>query len=139
MRKLACYCTADQCLWFCYINSTIILLPKSEIFKSLTIFCGCTARFVSDLVGNIKDRISHDVAQLLRFFKSHAHLLVHNFYNMVHTFISVCSKLRSLSSSRLGETLIRRLRVGESGAIVFPSNRSPIELSLDRGRLGSSA
>ena len=34
-------------------------------FKPLAIFCGCTARFVSDLVGNPEDRLSHDEAQML--------------------------------------------------------------------------
>ena len=33
-------------------------------FKSLAIFSGCTARFVSDLVGNPKDRFSQNEAQL---------------------------------------------------------------------------
>ena len=33
-------------------------------FKSLAIFCGCAARFVSDLVENHEDRYSHDAAQL---------------------------------------------------------------------------
>ena len=32
-------------------------------FKPLAIFCGCTAGFVSDLVGNSVDRFSHDAAQ----------------------------------------------------------------------------
>ena len=40
---------ADQRLCFRYIDSTIPLLPKSN-FKPLDVFCGCTARFVSDLV-----------------------------------------------------------------------------------------
>ena len=40
---------ADQRLCFHYKHSTIPLLPKSEI-SSLTMFCGCTAKFVSDLV-----------------------------------------------------------------------------------------
>ena len=56
--------TADQRLCFRYTDSTISLLPKSEKFKSLTIFCGCTAWFVSDLVGNPEDRFSHNEAQL---------------------------------------------------------------------------
>ena len=43
---------ADQRLCFRYIYSTI------------PIFCDCTARFVSDLVGNPKDRFSHDAANL---------------------------------------------------------------------------
>ena len=56
---------ADQRLCFRYINSTIPLLSKSEIFKPLAIFCGCTARFVSDLVGNPEDRFSHNEAQII--------------------------------------------------------------------------
>ena len=32
---------------------------------SLAIFCICTARFVSDLVGISKDLFSHDAAQIL--------------------------------------------------------------------------
>ena len=51
-------CAAAQPLCFCYINSTIPLLLKSK-----TIFCGCIARYVSDLVGNPKDRFSSDMAQ----------------------------------------------------------------------------
>ena len=54
---------ADQRLCFRYKDSTIPLLSKSEIPKSLTIFCDCTARFVSDLVGNPEDRFSHNEAQ----------------------------------------------------------------------------
>ena len=57
-------CTADQHLRFCYIDSTISLLPKSEI-SSLEPLSGCTARFVLDLVGNQEDRFSHDEAQIL--------------------------------------------------------------------------
>ena len=52
---------ADQRLCFRYTDSTIPLLPKSEIAS----FCGCTARFVSDLVGNPEDRVSHDEAHLI--------------------------------------------------------------------------
>ena len=50
---------ADQRLWFCYIDSTIPLLPKP-----LAILCGCTAWFVSDQVGNPEDRFSHNEAHL---------------------------------------------------------------------------
>ena len=59
MRKSAyCICknkgaAADQHLCFRYIDCAISLLPKP-----LTTFCGCTARFVFDLVGNPKDRFS---------------------------------------------------------------------------------
>ena len=55
---------ANQRLCFRYIDSTIPLLPKYEIFKPLAIFYSCTARFVSDLVGNPEDRFSHNEAQL---------------------------------------------------------------------------
>ena len=79
---------ADQRLCFRCIDSTIPLLPikyknssfksseniqKKECgpnteyirnFKSLAIFCGCTARFVSDLVKNPEDRFSHNDAHV---------------------------------------------------------------------------
>ena len=47
-------CTADWRFCFPYIDSTILLVPKSKMFKPLPIFCGCTctAHFVSDLVEN---------------------------------------------------------------------------------------
>ena len=62
---------ADQCLCFrdIHVYSTIPLLPKSEL--SLSIFCGCTAWFVSDLVGNPEDRFSPEAAQIM----SHAFCL----------------------------------------------------------------
>ena len=31
-------------------------------FKPLVIFCGCTARFVSEVDGSLEDRFSHDLA-----------------------------------------------------------------------------
>ena len=43
---------------------TIPLLPKSENFKPLAIFSGCTARFATYLAGNPVDRFSHGAAQL---------------------------------------------------------------------------
>ena len=45
---------ADQRLCFRYIDSTIPLF----------IFCGCTARFVSDLVTNPEDRFSQNEAPI---------------------------------------------------------------------------
>ena len=44
------------------LAQTLSLLPK---FKTLASFCGCTARFVSDLGGNLKDRFCHDAAQMI--------------------------------------------------------------------------
>ena len=55
---------ADQRLCFRYTDSTIPLLPKSENFKLLTVFCGCKARFVSDLVQKPEDWFSHNEAHL---------------------------------------------------------------------------
>ena len=57
--------TADQHLCFRYIHCTI---PQN--FKPLTIFCGLTALFVSDMVENPKDRCTRDVAQMLKYDKS---------------------------------------------------------------------
>ena len=54
---------ADQRLCFRYTDSTIPLLPKYD--KPLAILCGCTARFVLDLVGNPEDRFSHNEAHLI--------------------------------------------------------------------------
>ena len=58
-------CEADQRLCFFYTDSTIPLLPKSKIFKPVATFCGFTARFVLDLVGNPEDGFSHDEAHLV--------------------------------------------------------------------------
>ena len=50
--QLRGYREADQRLCFRYSDSNIPLLLKSENFKILALFCDCTGRFVSDLVGN---------------------------------------------------------------------------------------
>ena len=52
--RLCGYRAVDQCLCFHYIDSitTMPLLSKIQNFKPQTIFCGCKAWFVSDLVGN---------------------------------------------------------------------------------------
>ena len=42
----------------------------SRNFKPLTIFCGCTARLVFDLVGNHRNSVSCDVAQISNDFKA---------------------------------------------------------------------
>ena len=57
--QLRSNCPADQRLCFRYIDSKV---PRH--FKPLTIFCDCTARFVSDLVGNPDDTFSRDVAHI---------------------------------------------------------------------------
>ena len=55
---------ADQRVCFRYTDSTIPLLSKSEIFKLLAIFCGCTAWFVSELVENPEYWFSQNGAQI---------------------------------------------------------------------------
>ena len=51
--QLRSNCEADQRLCFRYSDSTISLLPKSEISSFLpSFFYDCTCRFVLDLVGN---------------------------------------------------------------------------------------
>ena len=52
-RSAVRYRTADLHLRFCYIDSSIPFLPKTEAMH-----CGCIARFVSDLVGNFKGKFS---------------------------------------------------------------------------------
>ena len=61
---------ADQRLCFCYMDSTIPLLSKSEMFKLLAISCDCIAWFVSDQVGNPEDRFSHNEAYLQTTIKT---------------------------------------------------------------------
>ena len=57
------YCAADQHLCFCYIDSTIPLLPKSEISS---LYCSShLLGFVSDLVRNSEYRFSRDAAQVV--------------------------------------------------------------------------
>ena len=53
-------------LCFRYTDSTIPLLLKSEISNPLAIFCGYTARFVSDLVGNPEDWFSHNEDHIVK-------------------------------------------------------------------------
>ena len=65
--QLRSNCAADQRLCFRYTDSTIPLLPKSEI-----IICGCTARFVWGLVGNPEDRFSQNEARII--FSSNIYL-----------------------------------------------------------------
>ena len=65
MRKPAfCICENKDTDQLRYIDRTVSLLSKFKIFKHLAIFCGYTARFVSDLVGNPEDRFSCDAAHI---------------------------------------------------------------------------
>ena len=55
---------ADQRPCFPYMGIKTLLLSKSKISRlsSISIFCSCTAKFALDLVGNLKNRFSHDTA-----------------------------------------------------------------------------
>ena len=55
---------ADQGLWFHYIDKYTSSTSYIRNLKSLTIFCGRTAWFVSDLVGNHEDRFSCNAAHI---------------------------------------------------------------------------
>ena len=57
---------ADQRICFRYTDSTIPLLPKSEI-SSLYPSSVAVVRFVSDLVGNLEDRFSQNEAHSIHF------------------------------------------------------------------------
>ena len=46
------------------LQSPLIYFLKQN-FEPLMIFCGCTAMFVLDLVGNQEDMFSHDAAEIL--------------------------------------------------------------------------
>ena len=58
---------ADQHLCFHYTDSTILLLPKSEIPSFFTFFRDSTDRFVSELAENPKDWFSCVVAHIVAY------------------------------------------------------------------------
>ena len=57
-------CTADQCLCFCYMDSTIPLLLKSEISSYKPSSVTVQGQFVSDLVVDPEDQFSHVAAKI---------------------------------------------------------------------------
>ena len=70
MRKtktqISCAVTAQ--LISAFVFAIRIINPSTNYFRNfqpLAIFCGCTDRFVSDLVGNPEDRFSHKEALLI--------------------------------------------------------------------------
>ena len=72
---------ADQRLCFRYTDGTIPLLPKIRNFKPPAIFCGSTARFVSDLIGNAEDRYSHNEAHNIPSFYIRNNKTQENFHS----------------------------------------------------------
>ena len=55
---------ADQLLCFCYTDSTIPLLHKSEISSLYALPVAVQQLFVQNLVGNPEDQFSHNEAQI---------------------------------------------------------------------------
>ena len=76
---------ADQRLCFRNIDSAIPLLSLIRNFKPLAIFCGCTAWFVSDLVGNPEDRFSQNEA----LFVSSDYIQTDKIPKNIHTFANL--------------------------------------------------
>ena len=66
--QISCPVTAKLISAFVFairiVQSLNYLNPKFQASR-LTIFCGCTAQFVSDLVGNPEDRFSHNEAHFI--------------------------------------------------------------------------
>ena len=61
MRNPAfCICINKDADQRAFVFATLI----NPISKPLAIFCDCTVRFVSDLVGDPEDRFSHNEAQV---------------------------------------------------------------------------
>ena len=81
---------ADQRLSFRYTDSTIPLLPKSV--KPLAIFCGCTGRFVWDLVGNPKTGF---LITMLKYHK-YAYFLLVKCENVLQKFLIFSNKNNTL-------------------------------------------
>ena len=97
--QLRSNCAADQRLCFTYIDSTISPLFKSkDDFKPLAIVCDCTARFVSDLVGNPEDRFSHNEAHLTTSSVSHLKLCTHDQDLRIRNFC-ICANFAYVSKS----------------------------------------
>ena len=64
MRKSVFAYVKTNVQGFPFIDIHVITIPLLPKFKPLAIFCGCTARFESDLVGTPENRFSRDEAQL---------------------------------------------------------------------------
>ena len=54
------------------IRIVLFLFYLNPKFQSLAMSCGCTVQFMSDLVGNIEDRFSHNEAHMVNRTSSSA-------------------------------------------------------------------
>ena len=67
--------SVNCCFFFAYAKTksqistakliSALVFATYSTMKPLAIFCGCTAKFVSDLVGNTEGRFYRDAAQIL--------------------------------------------------------------------------
>ena len=65
MAQISCAVTAQLTSAFVFATQIVQYNPSSFYMrnsKPLAVFCNCTARFVSDLVGNPEDHFSHNEA-----------------------------------------------------------------------------
>ena len=70
MRKSEfCICENKQRLCFRYTDSKSLFFLNPK-FQASCHLCDCTARFVSDLVGNPEDGFSHKEAQINKDLKT---------------------------------------------------------------------
>ena len=65
------------------ISAFVFAYMQNLNFKSLAIFCGCTARFVSDLVENPEDRFSHLTTQLNYVFSGGGGVICHILFYVI--------------------------------------------------------
>ena len=86
-----------------WIEKILYLLSLLRNFKPLAVFCGCSLRFVSDLVGNLENRFSHNEAQMT-IICFNAHLA--NVLNVMVNFVSKTCKANKIILRRFYQILI---------------------------------
>ena len=87
--QISCAVTAQLISVFVFATQIVqSLFFLNTNFKPLAIFCDCTARFVSDLVGNPEDPFSHDAALVQGV--QHRMDLVVNFFVLLKLFLLLC-------------------------------------------------
>ena len=109
--------TADQRICFHYLDSKVPLLHKSEIFSLLPSSVVYIAQFVSDLVGNPKDRFYHNAVQIIMLILLYCTI-------STDTFLSMESEKRiSPRARKLERTLARKLTEFLSSDVLYTLRR----------------
>ena len=101
MRKSdVCICKnkgADCCAVTVHLISGFVFATKIVeflYFLNPKIFCGFTARFVSNLVRNPKDRVSHEKAQMEdRFMEAPINFMRYSWYSLFVNFAMILLSL----------------------------------------------